>query len=118
MTFKRVMVLGVMASALVFTGCQDRNRGQQDLRAQSGVDQTQQQPATGGTGSSSGSVNGTGGSGSANDQGTSGALDQNQDTSGPLNDQQSGVGGAGMTPSPMTTGARDAGTGGMDAGMR
>lgn len=48
MTFKRMMVLGAMASALAFTGCQDRNR--QDVGTGGAGDQSQQVPATGGSG--------------------------------------------------------------------
>lgn len=48
MTFKRMMVLGAMASALAFTGCQDRSRDMQDVGTSGAGDQSQ--PATGGSG--------------------------------------------------------------------
>jgi hypothetical protein len=98
MTFKRWMVLGAVASALAFTGCQDRNRDQQGPGTQGTGDQTQV-PATGGSGTGdstvpggtdtprgipqddtggSGTVTdpGTGGSGTVNDPGTAGDVDQ------------------------------------------
>jgi len=50
MTFKRMMVLGAMASALAFTACQDRSRSEQDVGAGGAGDQSQQVPATGGSG--------------------------------------------------------------------
>src|SRR4051794_40563850 len=96
--FKRMMVLGAVASALVFTGCQSRSRQDQDLRSApaqttqgtggsgvssdssipgssntlGGTRQDETRPGTelGGTGSSAGSLDnsGTGGSGSQSDQ--------------------------------------------------
>jgi hypothetical protein len=50
MTFKRMMVLGVVASALAFTGCQDRSRANQDVGTGGAGDQPQQAPDTGGSG--------------------------------------------------------------------
>jgi hypothetical protein len=50
MTFKRMMLLGAMASALAFTGCQDRSRNRQDVGTGGAGDQSQQVPATGGSG--------------------------------------------------------------------
>jgi len=87
--FKRMMVLGAVASALVFTGCQSRSRQDQSI----GGTGDQTQPATGG-------------SGSVNDQDTSGSMDQ------------SGTGGSGKAKTKAgKKGAMDAGTPGTDAGM-
>lgn len=47
MTFKRMMALGAVAAALVFTGCQDRNRSEQDVGT--GGSGYQTQPAAGST---------------------------------------------------------------------
>jgi hypothetical protein len=127
MSFKRVMVLGAVASALAFAGCQSRRGG--DDTAPSGAGDTTQ-PATGGSGNIDSTIpgssntmggvrqderpgtelGGTGGAGgSINDQDSSGSLDQ------------SGIGGSGTkgkTSKKGTMGAGDAGTpGGTDAGM-
>lgn len=137
MSFKRVMVLGAVASALAFTGCQDRRAGEDTARGRA-ADQTQpatggsgnmdstipggsntmggvrqdERPGTelGGTGSSGGSINdtgGTGGAGMINDQGAPESVDQ------------SGTGGSGTKGKTSKKGGKgDGGTpGGGDAGM-
>lgn len=82
MTFKRLIVLGAVASALALTGCQDRSRGQQDVGTGTGgtgdtTGGTPQdaRPGTeqGDTGASGGAVDDTGGSGSVPDPGTGGS---------------------------------------------
>ncbi|WP_224368593.1 hypothetical protein [Hyalangium versicolor] len=122
MNFKRMMVLGAMASALAFTGCQDRRADEvrpvdqtQGTGGSGNVDSTipgssntmggvrqDERPGTelgGSSGSSIDDTRGTGGSGMVNDQAAPAPLDQ----SGTLNDQkspdsldQSGTGGSGM----------------------
>jgi hypothetical protein len=129
MTFKRMMVLGAMASALAFTGCRDRSQSEQDVMDEGARDQSQQVPATGGSGrtdtipgstdtlggveqdSEGVDLGGTGAEGGAvDDTGSTGG-------SGTLNDQGSGTldddgtGGSGLEDD-------NRGTGGSDEGMR
>ncbi|HYH95160.1 hypothetical protein [Hyalangium sp.] len=120
MTFKRWMVLGAVASALAFTGCQDRSRDQQDLGTQGAGDPTQV-PATGGSGTGDSTLpsgtdplrdtpqdarpgtelEGTGPSG--------GAVDDPGGTGGSGTVQDPGTGGSGTVNDPGTAGDVDQG---------
>lgn len=104
MTFKRMMVLGAMASALAFTGCQDRSRSEQDVGTGGAGDESQQQvPATGGSGrtdtipGSTDTIGGTEQGSQGTDLGGTGAQGGSLDSpgstggSGSMDDQGSGT---------------------------
>jgi hypothetical protein len=104
MTFKRMMLLGAMASALAFTGCQDRSRTGQDVGTGGAGDQSQQVPATGGSGRTdtipenpdtmggtqqgSGSLNNDNSGAPVDDMGSSRSLDQSGTGGSSLPDDQ------------------------------
>jgi hypothetical protein len=110
--FKRMMVLGAMASALAFAGCQNRTQSGADVGAEGtgGAGTESQVPATGGSGrtdtipGSTDTLGGTEQDADGIDLGGTGAGDMN-DTggSGLQNDQgadslnQGGTGGAGTS---------------------
>jgi hypothetical protein len=126
MTFKRMMVLGAMASALVFTGCQNRDRSGEDVGTGGAGDTSQQQvPATGGSGRTDtipGSTDTLGGtqqgsegidlggtgaeSGTVDDTGSTGGSG-----TGTMNDQgtldQDGTGGSGLEDDKSGNGVND-----------
>lgn len=101
--FKRMMILGTVASALALAGCQDRDRNAESVN--------QEQPATGGAG---GEIQGggtgsgmQGGSGTSGDVGGSGSTGMGSELGG---DTGSGTGVSGDTGGSGTV--DDQGTGG------
>jgi hypothetical protein len=103
--FKRMMVLGAMASALVFTGCRDRS--EDAVMDRTAVPPSTTMPATGGSGASDYST-----SGSTNLEDTT----QSQDIEDGADLNTGGTGGAGtVTPVEPDTGTNVDGTGGSGA---
>jgi hypothetical protein len=104
MTFKRMMVLGAMASALALTGCQDRSRGEQDVGTPGAGEQPQQVPATGGSGrtdtipGSTDTIGGTQQDSEGTDLGGTGAQGGALD-----NDGTGGTGGSSLEDDPSGT---------------
>ncbi|SEK96856.1 hypothetical protein SAMN05444354_103202 [Stigmatella aurantiaca] len=105
--FKRMMVLGAMASALAFTGCQNRSQEDAAMDRTAVPADTTLPPATGGSGASDYSTGSP--SGSTNLEDTT----QSQDIDDGADMNTGGAGGSGtVTPVEPDTGSNVNGTGG------